>query len=555
MDNSSSNTNNKFYDNTSTQGNTQQKFKSNQDILNIDFDKLYDSFIVPIDAIRSHFNALVPSSQELNTPQYQESRCHAFYRMTGFPVVADAGNFYSPGYDPDLNTDKDSTAAYQKIANDIINNLNLTSQFAYREQQVQIFFKRIFSDGGTQAQQITLGSLFIRSFAQQIGSTTPLVDDPNKQQFVHERNIEINKIFGVYGTIDPSILTTRHPIKPFIVDPRIDSSVRPIVNRVCAPFLKDKSQTKIFGSTTGSTDNLKRPYIEKVITTRFNNKNLTLDQGNDVINAIFHDITANPSQTDQDLVAAVADPLGQLYSSEIKIFGDYIKIIQIVIDKLIDSINEVQKLRQKNNLQPIPDPKNGVESGIDGGTVNTPIPNDPNNKAIENQLIQLSQQQILNDIQFDTGLNGAPDLGDFVFSNLDDSVFSVNKNVDKSFQEKLDSLNENRNKDGNDSINFLRNIEIIMGEFSGFGLIDIIAIQAALWIMDPLALLGLIDSRAVQRIRDFRKNDINIKDIQSTDIPDVVSSLQSFEKTLLNIYLFIQKYYDNVNNGTVLIAQ
>jgi hypothetical protein len=546
--------NNNFYNNDSSQDNTQSKYKNNQDILNIDFDSLYNNFIVPVDAIRSHFNALVPNSQELNTPQYQESRCHAFYRMIGFPVVADAGNFYSPGYDPNLNLDKTSTAAYQKIANAVINNLSLTSQFAFREQQVQIYFNKIFANSGVQAQEIMLGSLFIRSFSQQLGSTAPLVDDPNKFQFVHERSIEVNRIFGLNNTIDTSILTTKHPIKPFIVDPRIDSSVRPIVNRICAPFLKDKSQTKIFGSTTGSTDNLKRPYIEKVITTRYNNNNLTLNQGNDVITGIFNAITADPSQTDQDLVAAVADPLGQLYSSEVKIFSDYIKIIQIVVDKLIESINNIQKLRLKINFEPIPSPTGGVEDGTNGGKLNTPIANDINNRAIETQIIQLTQKQILNDIQFDTGLNGAPDLGDFVFSNLDDSVFSINKNVDKSYQSNLDSLNNNRNTLGNYGIDYLRNIEIIMGEFSGFGLIDMIAMQAALWIMDPLALLGLIDTRAIQRIADYRP-DININGVEDSDIPDVVTSLASFESTLLNIYQFIQKYYDNVNNGTVLIAQ
>ena len=555
VDTTSNNISDNYYDNDSSQNNSQNQYKNNQDILNIDFDQLYDNFISPVDALRSHFNALVPNSQELNTPQYQESRCHTFYRMIGFPVVADAGNFYSPGYDPNLNIDQDSVAAYQKIADAVTSNNDLTSQFAYREQQVQVYFSKIFADGGSQAQEITLGSLFIRSFAQQLGSTAPLVDDPNKNQFIDERAQEVNKIFGVNGVIENTfILNTRHPIKPFIVDPRIDSSVRPIVNRICAPFLKDKSQTKVFGSVAGSSDNLKRPYIEKVITTRYNNNNLTLNQGNDIINAIFHNITLDPSQTDQDLVNAVADPLGQLYSSELKIFSDYIKIIEIVIDKLVESINNVQKARAKINFQPIPDPQKGIESGTNGGMLNVPVANDLNNKDIENQLIQLQQSQMLNDIQFDTGLQGTPDVGDFVFSNLDDTVFSINKNINKSYKDNIDYLNNIRNQLGNASINYLRNIEIIMGEFSGFGLIDMIAMQAALWIMDPLALLGLIDSRAITRIKANRK-DINISGVSDSDIPDVITSLQEYESTLLNVYLFIQKYYDNVNNGTAVIAQ
>src|ERR1019366_5684882 len=112
------NSNNKYYSQNTT---PQDKYQNNQDVLDVNFEDLYNSFITPIDLMRSHYNALVLNSQDLNTPQYQESRQHAFYRMIGFPVVADANNFYSPGYDPNLNLDIASITTNKKISDIIIN--------------------------------------------------------------------------------------------------------------------------------------------------------------------------------------------------------------------------------------------------------------------------------------------------------------------------------------------------------------------------------------------------------------------------------------------------
>ena len=100
----------------------QLSFYNDQDIFNSDFDYLYETFISSIDRIRSHYNGLA-NSKELNTPQYQESRCSAFFRRIGFPVVADGNNFHSPGFDPNLNTEKDARDNYKKIDDSIIENI------------------------------------------------------------------------------------------------------------------------------------------------------------------------------------------------------------------------------------------------------------------------------------------------------------------------------------------------------------------------------------------------------------------------------------------------
>lgn len=521
----------------------QDKYYNNQDTFNLDFDKLYTSFISSVDSLRSHFNALEPNSQQLNTPEYQESRLHAFYRMIGFPVVADANSFYSPGFDPNLNTDSSSLSAYARIADKVINDISLKKQFKSREE-APLTFRKIFSDNGLDAQAITLGSLFIRDIGKQLGSTDPLVRDVNDNQNINER---ITEIKDIYGSDALSKLTSIHIIKPFIVDPRIDSSVRPVRNRICAPFLKDKSQTKIFQSSSGSSESLKRPFIERVISIRFNNKNIT--KTSDFINNIKSDIQSNDKITDQDLLNAVSDTLGNLYDSELVIFDNYVKIMKIVTEKLSSSIKGIQYIRQNINFNPIPDSKIGIEGG---GKLAPLDPNDnKNNRELEKNIISQTQKKYLSDISFEAGLQGTSDPGDFVFSNLDDSVFSINKNIQKSYDDNIKRATNLRNQSGVEGIDLLRNIEIIMGEFSGIGLIDMVAMQAALWIMPENSLLGLIDKRAFSRISEFRSDTINL---QSASQNDLNTSLQDFEKTLKTIYLFIQDYYNSLGTGEAFTA-
>lgn len=534
----------------------QEQFQDDQDIFNLDFDQLSSSFILAIDAIRSHFNALEPNSEELNTPQFQESRCHAFYRMIGFPIVANETeplSFHSPGFDPNLNTDISSINTYQQIDTKVINNTSLINQFRSREQ-IPLSYSSVFSSSDITSQALALASIFIREFDKQLGKTSPLISDPNSTQTINERFTDLQDYFGdkITDEILQFVSKSIHQLKPFVVDPRIDNTIRPIKNRVCAPFLKDKSQTRIFQSSAGSFESLKRPFIERVISIRFNNKNVTTNPGGSFINQILTDVSESSMFIDTQLADTLANPLKQLHNSELTIFNAYYRIMKILVEQLTEAIKEIQKNRQKINFNPIPDPKFGVESGTNGGKLGALSPNDKNNKELDNNIIALTQKKFLNDITFDTGLQAVPDPGDFVFSNLEDSVFSINKNIQKSYDENIEKGTKLREAYGNQSIDFLKNIEIIMGEFSGIGLIDIVAIQAALWIMPQASLLGLIDTRALQRIADFRP-DINIKGTDNNPVvpDDVITSLENFEKTLSIIYSIIQDYYKGINNGDI----
>lgn len=542
---------------------SQASYYDDQDTFNVDFDQLYSTFIVAIDNIRSHYNGLAPNSQQLNTPQYQESRCHAFFRMVGFPVVSDANNFHSPGFDPNLNVDSASAALYAKIDAAIIANNSIINQSAAREQ-VPIDFNGVFSNGGLNAQAVMFGSVFVRSIGNQFtgSNTNPLTADVAQTQVINDRVSQVSSFYGPGGFLSTTtisgypILTSRHFLKPFIVDPKIDGYVRPTKSRICAPFLIDKSQTKIFQSSNGVADTLSRPYLERVISVRYNNMNVASETtaGGSVVQGIINQILSDDKVVDQSLVDTANNALGQLYSDQLVVYNNYFKIMRVLIDTLVSEIRNVQYIMQNINFNPIPSPKTGVEGGTNGGQIGSPsLPNDPlavNNKIGERNIVAQMQKQALNTVILDAGLQGIPDPGDFVFSNLNDTVFSMNNNIQQSYVDNIEQLTNLRTQAGNTGIDSLRNIEIIMGEFSGIGLIDMIAIQAALWIMPGNSLLGLIDNRAFTRMTTYRK-EINLNGASQND---VITSLTDFQSSLSTTYLLIQAYFNSKYDGSAYSA-
>jgi len=525
--------------------NPQYQYYDTQNIFEVDIDYLYNVFIQSIDNQRSYYNALSPSSLTLNVPQYQESRCHAFMRMMGFPVVASDGSFYSPGYDKTLNTDVNSTNSYQQIAAKAIDNTDFTTSSSTREG-LQATYNAVWAAGGVNATAVSIGSRFLRSFDKQFSDDTsigPLDFDQTQIQTVDARLGEIQRFFGISTStytapllnIKQSLLTSTHIIKPFAVDPRIDSGVRPASRRVAAPFATDKSQLKVFDPQQNKSIYVIRPYIETVISTIFNSTNIIQAAPQPAINAVINQITLDPTVTDQDLISMVSNPGFTLYSSQISAFSNYLNIIRTLVKQLLQSVKNINYIRQNMNWQPSPNPNFGPEVGIEGGTVLAAVAGDPNNQEIEFDIIQASQKQLLNQVQYNIGLSG-DDLGDFSFSNITDSVFNIQKSVNTSYDYVINQLDNQRSGLGNNGLDELRTIEIIMGEFSGLGLLDIVAIQAAMWIVNPKYLMGLIDSRALNRLS------------QNTSIsgyptgPSVLASLTGFESVVKQMYKLIDSY-------------
>lgn len=527
----------------------QRPFFNNQDIVSPDIDLYYKTIIQDIDRFRSRFNGItsslsqsiskknldsVFSSNEMNSIIPQESRCNAFYRMVGFPVISgDGSSLYSPGFDPDLNRNNERINKNLEIANSILKKLQLILND--RETQSRNG-ANLFRNKDINATALAISSIYMRPFDKQLKPGLSPLDIDTQVFNVPDRNF-VTADFSetvVFNT------KSKHILKPFIVDPRIELTVTPAMNRICAPFLTDKSMTQI---TKGNY--LKRPYLERVIRVRFNDANVLLPPENKqavnaFINGLVDFIKDSPQITDTALVNLTSDTLGALHKSEIIIFSKFIKLINALVYELAKSRIEIDKIRKYINWKPIPN-INGPEFGSE---LNIVRPNDTtNNKSIEVDIITLELKQFLENTDFDLGLN-SPDLGNFSFSNVDDIIFDGLKKDTQFYTRQLDTLHRRRDEAGNKANALLKNIEIITGEFSGLGLLDIIAIQATLWLISTNALLGLIDDSALERMQTIQGLKVNTS---GRNTP--IDALKEFEKKLSEIYVLIELFYQNSFNS------
>lgn len=524
----------------------QRPFFSAQDIITPNIDDFYDKAIKDIEAFRSHFNGItsnltqsisqkkldsVFSGNEMNSLLPQESRCNAFYRMIGFPVASPDGvSFYSPGFDPDLNRDPERIQKNLTIANAVLTKLQLI--FNDRETYSRNS-NNLFQNKDDNASALALTSVYVRPFEKQLKPGLDPFDIDTQVFEVPDRNRVNTDDFN--GTTKAAT-NSKHILKPFIGDPRIELTVTPALNRICAPFLVDKSKSQISGGNY-----LKRPYIERVISVRFKNINvINSDNGQDnkFVTDLIAFIKTNSEITKPNLVELTQDKLQSLHKSEIVVFGKFVKILNALISKLVSDIVEIGKIKTNMNWKPQPD-KRGPEFGCALNEVNR---DDANNKTIENNIINQELQKTLSETDYDIGLD-APDLGSFSFSNIDDIIFGSIKNIPQSFDKQLLTLNRRRNETGNRANDLLREIEIITGEFSGLGLLDIIAIQAALWVIDPGALMGMLDDAAVARMQGDSqlRTDLTLPDSRFS----IHDALQEFEKKLSEIYVLIGAFYQD----------
>ena len=531
----------------------QPPFYDNQDTFNPDIDELYTGFITPIDQARSHFNALIPGSQVV-TPGYQESRCHAFFRMMGFPVASNKSNgYYSPGYDPSLNLDTSAQNTNTQIANKVSADADFVFSQYQRETQIQSIYLPVFNNGGINATAISIGSMHIRSYATQFtDGLGPLYSDRGQmQQVIPERKSDIDSFFSSftktfpsqYDNITQSLLTSTHVIKPFVVDPRIDNTIQPNANRIAAPFLRDRSWLKIFDGQSQAPIILKRPYIEFVLSAIFNNTNAQQLADAKYVSDVVASITASDPSNPALLDAIRKTNLTQ---TGISVFGRYLKMIRSLVTLLVQSQTQLEVVRTNMNFQPIPNNTYGVEAGAMGATIPQPTPGDPNNQLAEASLINTQTKQIMQEFQLGVGLDGVPSPGDFAFSGADDIVFDAKKVAKTSYDDIIQEMITRRTQVGNDGMNALKTIEIIVGEFSGLGLLDIFAIQAAMWVVDPSVLVSMIDKRAIDRMQ--QRQDLAFNGVSQGS--DIVETLTQFETVVVSMYKLIDAYIqDLTTNG------
>ena len=499
-----------------------------------------DSTTNLIKALNINPNSTTPaSSPDTSTPVQlaQESRCHAFYRIIGFPVVSsDKKSFYNPGFDIIYNK-APSTSLSDKltIAQNVGSDFEKISKAreVYQSTAASIFSNPTSLEASVLA--LTSGTsgknnvTNIRKFAQPFANGGgPFVFDPSKQQYslpgditqtycaVGPNSVRLSDFqstvssqpnFGPNADIGSFKILKQHQhiIMPFMVDPRIDfsvwasesKSIQGVSRRVAVPFVPDASFL-----TTGETAKAERPLLEKVITDRFSS--FTADQSGTATTDIIDYVKSVKAIQTVNIGNTTISSLfsGQVYkTSQQQAFAQYLSTIQALMFKLADACNIIRK-RQGDHYW-IPQPS---ITGPEGGSSVAPIQINKGISALlitdhDFDIIAKQAQVILSSLSSNiTQSTATPDPGGFVFSNykltFDPSTTDAQGDLSSQSQTTLESTRTKFLTEANDALQI---VEMIMGEFSGLGLADIVAIMGSLYIMAPADLLGFLDDSAYQR--------------------------------------------------------
>lgn len=555
----------------------QNNYQDDQNF-DIDINKVYTDFITEIDANRS-FVSLEAIDHQLilakaKTTEVditsitglvkmettaQESRCHTFFRLIGFPVISDDKRIYNPGFDIIFDATRKITQkekidialspidGFENISRDRENRPNTYTTIFSSPQSIDAGVLAL-SSGGTQK---------LRKFTASLPSSADPFDMSPIESYsvdvnalVGDHEIELTKFEDSSGNKPTKFSNIRkHIISPFIVDGRIDFGVAPHSHLVAVPFVPDQSKTKV-----SATEFVKRPLLEKIIRDRFSVEDATT-AGTATTNMLDF-INASGIIKDQNLINLVSGK--DIYKlSELAQFAQTINIIKTMMSDLVNAKDIINKAQGDYYWVPAPS-TSGPEGGSDVQGVFLPALNSSGtltNKDLitkkDAAIIIASAKNIANTQNSQAGaLSTTPDPGSFALSSYTltfgpDTTSGLGDNSGKN----LDTLAQARRVALTEANDALKTIEIIMGEFSGFGLCDIIAIMGALNIMPKNKLFGFLDTDAFNRAVIA----LNIQEPELTELAQVSidDAMISFTSIVKDFYNLMDKIYQNIqeNNG------
>jgi hypothetical protein len=538
----------------------------------VDIKKLYKDWIVSIDDIRSFASINSQNSNILSSltkggitditsianlikmeETVQESRCHAFYRWIGFPVVdAERANIYNPGFDI-IKGDRNIKLADKitRATHPIISPKKFEDLSNKREQYARSNLD-IFATQSLDASVLTLssgGTTALRKFIVPYDkSNDPFDMDPNNQSFeadlsalVGEREFLLTAFQDANGNFPTKLTSKRtHIIKPFIVDARIDFSVLPQSKLIAVPFVPDNSYTKV-----DSVNNVKRPLLEKIIRDRFSS-DTSSNLGTSTTN-VLQIIADFPDIKDNNLIKLVSDPNSILQPSEQEQLAQSINTIKSMMQKLVDAQIKIKEAQGDYYWVPLPS-SSGPENGcsVQGLFFPTVINSDLVTKR-DAEIFFSTADVVANSVNTQgAAANSQPDSGSFGLSSYtvtfgpdttDGMGDNSSQNLDTINQRRLSILSE-----ANESIQI---IEIIMGEFSGLGLCDIIAIISALNVIPKENLLGFLDSDSFARAQN------SLPILNGISQTSYETAMNAFSNTVKDFYNLMDKIYNDIldNNG------
>ena len=474
---------------------------------------------------------------QINPSRRMESRAHAFYRMLGFQVMDHKGTFYSSGFDPNRQNQ-----FFRIIVNDNISNGPLQNIINLRETQVEE--RRLkFAAQNNKSMAYTLALRHVKPFLVMDRNKGPLVLD-NQSFEISARDDELTE-FTVEADTGESFLEFiggQHILKPFTIDPRIEKTVMPNTNLVCAPFLSTTEDTQL---STGVK--LLRPGIEYIIRVRLQDPGLDEEfalEAQRALKGSTADDEATAS-TIRDAALAIAgesniddsnilDALSGLTTVQTATITSLVKTIKSVVKRLDESIASFDLGIIKFSLKLVPgvegpEGSGGFSKTVGIGTIS----------QLDSKIAQLKLEQQLELTRGRLGINGGSIDS---LSSLFATPVPIIATVKRDFNGEIQKLTRTRDGAASLALQDIANIERITGEVSGLGLIDVLAIYTALWAIDINTLLGFLDDAAIRRLSE---SDLQVPEINTKSGEEV---LADFEKKLFNILSFADTLFKNRRN-------
>jgi len=535
----------------------------------IDLEVLFNKFILPIDKARSFAAAPMverpiiadgnsvandaANAADIDPSAPQESRTHAFYRMIGFPVIG-TSSFYSPGFDPTLKADERSRN-YNTSSNvpSPVRDLQVKREVSVRERMK--FFRKLSLDACVYA--IAMGvPNGIKPFLQMNSSESfNFLTDTDPQIFTKkEREDYIKSRYRGRISTDGSELEItnffsegNHILRPFNTDPNITDTVTGFSNEtriVAAPFLPSKGDTGIERSIY-----TKRPGIEFILRLRLREQGST-----DLINSTLltiEDFSISTSEISNaelsSIVSALLNKDGASVNSDDIIerlknshrtqlinINKLVKIIKAVIDELIEATDNIKNVSKKIRWTPLPS-ETGPEGGCDTTNLIVPKQKAELERTIKNLELRSLQSS---------------EIGTLSDENLENSDFHLSQfeNTEKTWVKELADAKECRDNNQRLGSDSLTAVEVITGEVSGLGLVDVLAIYSALWAIDIEVLISMLDENAFDRLYvnnpDLRSVDVELRRSNGPQL-SIAEAIQAFEKQVINILSYADKIYQD----------
>lgn len=570
-----------------------------EDIQSADFNvrSLQQKFIAPIDAKRSSAIPSASRSKRLVTNpagipvsefisrqledvgfeplNFTESRAHAFYRILGLPVMDASGNIFNPGFDPDLTIKQKEKN--QKIVQDISE--NMLDIMDKREEEARNR-RLVFETQGLNATIFGLVLPIIKPFNVIEDGLGPLEKDEQRFDITIERRTSplTLSLVQLDGTDVPTFFGEgTHILKPFITDPRIAFTVLPDSNQVCAPFLADIESTRLDCERA-----LDRPGIEEICILRLKqvrDNTVLVQQAEDLLaqegSPLPADERAELADGDLGIKQVVLALLGKneitqdelikeikgLGTAEVLQIEKLTKSMKVAIDQLAIAICEIHRIAGEINWFPAPN-RRGPEFGSDITHSFVMWENDKLNAPLDARIRELSLKnlQASQSRAFDSAFNEAttarPGSGTANFQSAFDKNLGtfalpyLENATQDTLESELNNEKEKRSSLSKEAGEHLATIEIVTGEVSGLGLVDILAINTALWAIPIEALISLLDDNAFERLFTFNP-ELRTREVlerrklgESTLAGD--EALEVLENKIVNLLKFADELFANV---------